>query len=155
MTRRSSTKWDYRYENVCLLLDEEEKLCSSLGDLGSFSVCILGLTLFYWGMNCLNIRWKITEGISLADTESREMVWSVPTTAVTKIELVFKQSPNMDGTYFRMPASVADLKIHYSAMNWVKTSIFDPRFFCVLLVLIKNYIGVFSKIRKSAFQIFN
>ena len=79
--------------------------------------------------NCLNIRWKITEGISLADTESREMVWSVPTTAVTKIELVFKQSPNMDGTYFRMPASVADLKIHYSAMNWVKTSIFDPRIF--------------------------
>jgi len=45
------------------------------------------------------------------------MTWSIPTTAVTIIELVFKQSPKIDGGYYRMPAMVADLKIHYSAMN--------------------------------------
>ena len=37
ITRRTDkTKWDYRYENVCLLIDNIEKLCSSDGDLGTF-----------------------------------------------------------------------------------------------------------------------
>ena len=60
--------------------------------------------------------------IRLVDSGTREMVLSGPTTAVTKIELVFKQSPNMDGGYFRMPTTVADFKIHYSAINRVENT---------------------------------
>jgi len=45
MTRRSSNRWDRRYENVCLLLDGEDKLCSSVGDFGTFSVYVLGVAL--------------------------------------------------------------------------------------------------------------
>ena len=85
MTKRPSTKWDYRYENVCLVLDDVEKLCSSDNDYGQ----------------------------SLSVPETREMIWSMPTIDVTKIELIFKKSSNPGGGY-RKVAQIADLKIHYS-----------------------------------------
>ena len=85
MVKRTSSKWDYRYENVCLVLDDIEKLCSSDGD----------------------------EGQSLAVPNSRQMIWSAPTQDVTKIELVFKKSSTVRSGY-RQVATVADVKIHYS-----------------------------------------
>ena len=69
MTKRSETNWDYRYENVCLVLDDVEKLCSSDNDYGQ----------------------------SLSVPGTREMIWSMPTTDVTKIELIFKKSSNPVG----------------------------------------------------------
>ena len=85
MTKRPETNWDYRYENVCLVLDDVEKLCSSDNDYGQ----------------------------SLSVPGTREMIWSMPTTDVTKIELIFKKSSNPGGGY-RKVAQIADLKIHYS-----------------------------------------
>ena len=67
----------------------------------------------------MNIKCKRESGASLGivgDMDNREMTWSVPTKSVTKIELVFKKSPETNGSG-RWPAMVADLKIHYSNIN--------------------------------------
>ena len=65
MTRRISTKWDRRYENVCLLIDQDEKLCSSVGDLGTFSAYALArifiLVLELWTNINHNSLFSITE----------------------------------------------------------------------------------------------
>ena len=68
----------------------------------------------------MNIKCKRESGASLGiagDMDNREMTWSVPTKSVTKIELVFKKSPETKGSTIRWPAMVADLKIHYSNIN--------------------------------------
>ena len=46
------------------------------------------------------------------------MTWSAPTKSATKIELVFRRSPEPKGHTLRRPAMVSDLKIHYSNINW-------------------------------------
>ena len=67
----------------------------------------------------MNIKCKRESGASLGiagDIDNREMTWSVPTKSVTKIELVFKKSPETEER-LRWPAQVADLKIYYSNIN--------------------------------------
>ena len=86
LIKRSQTDWDYMHENICLVLDGVEKLCSSDGDGGQ----------------------------SLSVPGTRNMVWNMPTHGVTEIKLNFKKSSTIvaNGRH----ASVAsDLKIHYSS----------------------------------------